>query len=181
MFRRGIPTISVFCLAVILINGCGNYANFPPLNGGSASAKATDAPVPEVAATSIEWCLAREDFRVAETPVVFSLPSGMGDEAHEMVASRLRESGYQVSQTGDEPGIEIRSIRLYGLDGAVDLSVPRGRNPRQLVTLNLRSYPFQQWSVISANRWRFNESQLTRIHDELQETNVTVDQSEDSP
>ena len=173
MFRSGLQRIPGLGLAFLLIAGCANYSSFPPLDGGSPSAKATDAPIPEVVATSIEWCLAREDYRVAETPVVFSLPESMGDEAHERVAENLRDSGYQVMPVGEESGIEVRSVRLFGLDAAVDLSVPRGTNPRQLVTLDLHSYPFQQWTVISANRWRFNESQLTRMHDDLQESSAT--------
>ena len=150
----------------LLAAGCANYASYPPLEGANATADSIKAPVPEVIATAIEWCVAREDFRDQQKPVIFHLPTGMGEQAHQAVAEQLKQSNLN-SSASDENGIEIRSVRLFGLKAMVDMSVPRNYGNDQLVTLELQSYAFQPWRVVGANRWRFNEEQLERTKNEL--------------
>ena len=175
MFRFQSMTLFLSLALAFTAGGCSNYASFPPLEGDSPAAKASHAPVPEVVATAIEWCVAREDYKQQEKPIEFQLPSGMTQDAHDEVISWLEKSGWSTSSESNDNSIEIRSVRLFGLKAMVDLSVPRGSGPRQLVTLELQSYPFQNWQVIGANRWRFNEEQLQRNHDELRQASVDPD------
>ncbi|MDG2423405.1 MAG: hypothetical protein P8M22_05445 [Phycisphaerales bacterium] len=158
-------------MTAVFAAGCANYASYPPLEGTASTEQATSAPVPEVIATAIEWCVAREDFRSQQKPVIFSLPPSMGDEAHAAVAKQLQLNGLETDAETTN-GIEIRSVRLFGLRGMVDMSVPRGSAPPQLVTLELQSYLFQPWHVVGSNRWRFNEEQLQRTANELQQASA---------
>ncbi|MEE2907642.1 MAG: hypothetical protein VX527_07395 [Planctomycetota bacterium] len=168
MFRyRSIAVI----MSTAFVAGCANYAAYPPLEGTSPVAEAIEAPVPEVIATAIEWCVAREDFRTQEKPIMFSLPPSMGNGAHAAVAEQLQKDGH-ASMPMNTDGIAIRSVRLFGLKAMVDLSVPRGTAPNQLVTLELRSYPFQPWHVVGSNRWRFNEQQLQQSTAEQQQVSA---------
>ena len=161
-------------VAAFLLAGCANYSSFPPLEGQESSADATQAPVPEVIATAIEWCVAREDYRVQEQPVDFALPAGMPAETHDAVSTQLVEDGFPRGLDASESTnpIRVRSVRLFGLKAMVDLSVPRSNGFEQLVTLELRSYPFQSWYVVAANRWRFNEDQLRRTQTELSQAST---------
>ena len=61
---------------------------------------------------------------------------------------------------------------MFGLKAMVDMTVPRGTSPAQLVTLELQSYVFQPWHVVASNRWRFNEEQLKRTSAELQQASA---------
>lgn len=158
-------------ISAVFVAGCVNYAAYPPLEGQATMTETLEAPVPEVIATAIEWCVAREDYRSQQEPVVFSLPPSMGAAAHEAVAEQLKADGLQ-GDPSTADGIAIRSVRLFGLKAMVDLSVPRGSTPRQLVTLELRSYPFQSWHVVSSNRWRFNEEQLQRSSTDMQQVSA---------
>lgn len=162
-------------LSVILVSlaatGCANYASYPPLEGEASIDQATHAPIPEVIATAIEWCVAREDFRSQQEPVIFSLPASMGDAAHAAVAEQLKLNGLETDASRAD-GIEIRSVRMFGLKAMVDMTVPRGTSPAQLVTLELQSYVFQPWHVVASNRWRFNEEQLKRTSAELQQASA---------
>ena len=175
MFRFQ-STILILSLALVaMASGCSSYASFPPLEGDTSAAQTSHAPVPEVVATAIEWCVAREDYRQQEKPIQFQLPLGMTEDAHDEISTWLEKAGWSTSSESSDRSIKIRSIRLFGLKAMVDLSVPRGSGPDQLVTLELQSYAFQNWQVIAANRWRFNEDQLQRNHDELQQASVDVD------
>ena len=168
MFR--IPAFAVI-LTFVAAAGCANYASYPPLEGEASIDQATQAPIPEVIATAIEWCVAREDFRSQQEPVIFSLPASMGDDAHAAVAEQLNSNGLETDPSRTD-GIEIRSVRMFGLKAMVDMTVPRGTLPPQLVTLELQSYVFQPWHVSGSNRWRFNEDQLKRTSAELQQASA---------
>ena len=175
MFRYQSMTLILSLAVFTAAGGCSNYASFPPLEGDSQIAEASNAPVPEVIATAIEWCVAREDYTQQEMPIEFQLPVGMNPDTHEEVVHWLEKSGWNTNSESNDNSIEIRSVRLFGLKAMVDLSVPQGIGPRQLVTLELQSYPFQNWQVIAANRWRFNEEQLQRNHDELRQASVDAE------
>ena len=166
---------SILTLTSLLAEGCANYASYPVLEGKQRADGPISAPVPEVVATAIEWCVAREDFREQQKPVVFKLPAGMDESAHEAVAKQLRRSNLN-SSTSTENGIVIRSVRLFGLKAMVDMSVPRQYGNDQLVTLELQSYAFQPWRVVAANRWRFNEEQLKRTKADMIQASVEDDQ-----
>ena len=166
---------SILMLMSLLMAGCANYASYPPLEGKQRADGPISAPVPEVIATAIEWCVAREDFREQQKPVVFQLPSGMDESAHEAVARELRKSNLNSTMSSAD-GIVIRSVRLFGLKAMVDMSVPRNYGNDQLVTLELQSYAFQPWRVVAANRWRFNEEQLKRTKADMIQASVEGDQ-----
>ena len=95
----------------------------------------------------------------------------MGDEAHAAVAKQLSDNGLETDLSRTD-GIEIRSVRMFGLKAMVDMTVPRGALPPQLVTLELQSYVFQPWHVVGSNRWRFNEEQLKRTSSELRQASA---------
>lgn len=162
---------STLMLLSLLTAGCANYASYPSMEGKQSVDESIKAPVPEVIATAIEWCVAREDFRDQQKPVIFHLPNGMNDSAHEAVAKQLEQSNLNSSVSTDN-GITIRSVRIYGLKAMVDMSVPRKYGKDQLVTLELQSYAFQPWRVVGANRWRFNEEQLKRSKAEMIQASV---------
>ncbi|MDG2095483.1 MAG: hypothetical protein P8J89_09470 [Phycisphaerales bacterium] len=166
---------SILMLMSLLMAGCANYASYPSLEGKQRADGPISAPVPEVIATAIEWCVAREDFREQEKPVVFQLPSGMDESAHEAVVRELGKSNLN-STVSSADGIVIRSVRLFGLKAMVDMSVPRNYGNDQLVTLELQSYAFQPWRVVAANRWRFNEEQLKRTKADMIQASVEGDQ-----
>tara|TARA_Y100000589_G_scaffold289134_2_gene291058 strand:+ start:3028 stop:3540 length:513 start_codon:yes stop_codon:yes gene_type:complete len=162
---------STLMIMSLLAAGCANYGSYPPLEGKVTADESIKAPVPEVIATAIEWCVAREDFREQQKPIVFQLPVGMNEEAHQAVAEQLKQSNLNTSTT-TENGIMIRSVRLFGLKAMVDMSVPRTYGSDQLVTLELQSYAFQPWRVVGANRWRFNEEQLERTKADMIQASV---------
>lgn len=168
MFRsKPLSMIVVASLAA----GCANYASYPPLEGDPSAAEATSSPAPEVIATAIEWCVTREDFSEQQAPVDFQLPTGMNETTHEAVIEQLKDGGLD-SQPASTGGIEVRSVRIFGLKAMVDLSVPRNGGPNQLVTLELRTYPFQSWRVIGANRWRFNEDHIRQSEAEFRQASA---------
>ena len=157
-------------LAIMALAGCSSYASFPPLEGDSPSASASQEPVPTVIATAIDWCIARENYRQQEQPVAFSLPPSMDDPTYAAVAAQV--PGAHEATTEDQNVIEIRSVRLFGLKAMVDMTVPRENMTPRLVTLELWSYPFQSWHVVGANMWRFNEQQLKRSEMELRQASA---------
>ena len=59
---------SILTLTSLLAAGCANYASYPVLEGKQRADGPISAPVPEVVATAIEWCVAREDFRQQQSP-----------------------------------------------------------------------------------------------------------------
>lgn len=146
---------------------CQQYVNIPAQTGDVASANANGSQVRHVIGESLRG-LRPESLAPGTYQII--LPNGSTPATYEEVLAIAGErftwadakgSGNVVDQ------LEIRSIRIRGLDATVDIirsSQPGDKTaPRQLVTVYLKNYVIGGWGTQRVRVWRMSVADALEI------------------
>ncbi len=148
---------------LLTLTACG------PTGTWSRSGASTDdhvymAPAPQAVAKAIDWWITRE-YGASPSTIDIALVASLepaGPKILELVP------GARLVPMTDPAAIRVEALRLSNSHASVDLNAPRKDLPRQLLTIDMDGYLGNPWKVSGANWWRFNQKQITQVHQDLE-------------
>lgn len=152
------PLMMSLLLALVACGPSGTWTR----SGASTDDHVYMAPAPEALARAIDWWVSREYGAAPDTIDIWMVPSL--DPASTKVLELV--PGATLVAEDDPDAIRVEALRLSFQRASVDLSAPRKGLGRQLITIDMAGYG-GPWKVTGANWWRFNQRQITQVHEDL--------------
>jgi len=141
---------SLIGFAALLVGvGCTPLATYPPVEG-TRTVEPWMHPVPEVMGVSLRHT--RAIMNPAHPPII-NLPEGVTASTWETVMSYLGPDA-RVMTADDPTAFAVTQIRVSGSRAECDVVYPTTDGLAQLVTIGLRTDPFQSWRVDFVRKWR---------------------------
>lgn len=139
-------------VAALLITGslvaCTPMATYPRVEGAKEFSGPMYEPVPGLMTASIRWAHATYG---GDRAYAINLPEGSPSRLYDVVIRRLGAGKPQHSP--DEWTYHIKQVRGRGMNGEVDLLVPKPSGGYEFLTVHLRG-AIDGWSVTSTRTWR---------------------------
>ncbi len=139
-----------------LFAGCGTYTNVPSQTADIAENDPNTRGVYEVIIPALRGVLADRPIAGNYTVV---LPGGTLPKTYDLVVPRIGPGAvWSSSDPPQHPVIEVRQVRIRGLEAEVDVVRPSDDGstdaPRALVTAFLKWDFFTSWNTYRVRTWR---------------------------
>jgi hypothetical protein len=170
-----LPLFVLTVLSVLLVSGCGPTGTWSR-NGATTEAHVYMAPAPQAIAKAIDWWIIRE-YGVAPERIDIAMVDPLGPAAMKVEALVV---GSRIVSMDDPHAIRVEALRLSRSHASIDLNAPRKDLPRQLITIDMAKYGTSPWKVTGANWWRFNQKQITQVHQQLRDAAAAKAAAEES-
>jgi len=131
------------------LSACTPIATYPPVQG-SDTFEPWVYPMPQLMAESLRYV------RIRLTPdqtSLFNLPPAVPEWIWDQVARDVGNGAQPMTADG-EIALSVQQVRVNGGKAEVDIAYPTPEGLYQLVTIGLRTDPFQPPRVVFENRWR---------------------------
>ncbi len=135
--------------AMALGLGCTPLATYPPIEG-TRTVEPWVHPVPEIMGVSIRHT--RAMMNPAHPPII-NLPPAVTASTWETVMSHVAPDARPMTDD-DVSAFALTQVRLSGARAECDVVYPTPEGLPQMVTVGLRTDPFQTWRVEFTRRWR---------------------------
>ena len=144
-------TVWTLVLSLAAMTGCSGYVNIPSEDGSVASENANRTRVQDIQIQAINAVIDRQHLA---GPIRVTLVAGSLDEAYDTVLPQIRVDAVGPGDSATTTvAMKVTGVRIRAYEGQVDLAVSGASSVDALVTVSLKTAPFNAWWIERVHPW----------------------------